>query len=142
MNRRHFLQSLAALAAAPAVSAEPAWKLNYMLASSMYGNLPLVEIVPEVKKTGSTGIELWPKKHGTQREELDALGIEKFATMLKVEGIGFGGTTTRSTGEVPQFIPRTGNVSLSWQYRGFNARVLALADDSSLPLLERRRLRQ
>ncbi len=69
-----------------------------MLASSMYGNLPLVEIVPEVKKTGSTGIELWPKKHGTQREELDALGIEKFATMLKVEGIGFGGTTRYDLG--------------------------------------------
>jgi sugar phosphate isomerase/epimerase len=61
-------------------------------------NLPLVEIVPEVKKTGSTGIELWPKKHGTQREELDALGIEKFATMLKVEGIGFGGTTRYDLG--------------------------------------------
>jgi len=98
MNRRHFLQSLAALAAAPAVSAEPAWKLNYMLASSMYGNLTLAEILPEVKKTGATGIELWPKKHGTQREELDVIGVEKFADQVKGHGISFGGSTRYDLG--------------------------------------------
>lgn len=98
MNRRHFLQSLAALAAAPASAAEGAWKLNYMLASSMYGNLPLAEILPEVKKTGAIGIELWPKKHGTQREELDVIGVEKFAAMLKEHGISFGGTTRYDRG--------------------------------------------
>ena len=83
MKRRHFLHSLAAVAAAPAIASETTWKLNYMLASSMYGNLSLAEILPEVKKTGATGIELWPKKHGTQREELDAMGVEKFAAMLQ-----------------------------------------------------------
>lgn len=98
MNRRHFLQSLAALAAAPACAADTAWKLNYMLASSMYGNLSLAEILPEVKKTGATGIELWPKKHGTQREELDAIGHEKFAAMLKEAGVSFGGTTRYDLG--------------------------------------------
>lgn len=98
MNRRHFLQSIAAIAAAPVCAVESAWKLNYMLASSMYGNLTLVEILPEVKKTGATGIELWPKKHGTQREELDVLGIEKFAAMLKEQGINCGGTTRYDLG--------------------------------------------
>lgn len=100
MNRRRFIQSLSALAAAPAFSAETAapWKLNYMLASSMYGNLTLAEILPEVKKTGATSIELWPKKHGTQREEMDALGHDKFAEMLKQHGVGFGGTTRYDLG--------------------------------------------
>jgi len=98
MNRRHFIQSLAALAAAPACAADTAWKLNYMLASSMYGNLSLAEILPEVKKTGATGIELWPKKHGTQREELDAIGHEKFVAMLKESGVSFGGTTRYDLG--------------------------------------------
>ena len=98
MNRRQLIQSLAAFAAAPACAAEPGWKLNYMLASSMYGNLPLAEILPEVKKTGATGIELWPKKHGTQREELDAIGVDQFAAMLKDHGIGFGGTTRYDLG--------------------------------------------
>lgn len=98
MNRRHFIQSLAALAAAPAWAAESPWKLNYVLASAMYGSLPLSEILPEVKKGGATAIELWPKKHGTQREELDAIGHDKFADMLKEHGVGFGGTTRYDLG--------------------------------------------
>lgn len=98
MNRRHFLRCFSALPAVTICAAEPAWKLNYMLASSMYGNLPLAEILPEVKKASATGIELWPKKHGTQREELDALGIEKFSAMLNEHGVGFGGTTRYDLG--------------------------------------------
>jgi sugar phosphate isomerase/epimerase len=98
-SRRRFLQSLSALAAAPAFAAEPPpWKLNYMLASSMYGSLPLSEILPEVKKTGATSIELWPKKHGTQREEIDTIGHDKFAAMLKDHGLTFGGTTRYDLG--------------------------------------------
>ncbi|HBJ83194.1 MAG TPA: xylose isomerase [Verrucomicrobiales bacterium] len=98
MNRRRFLQSIAAATVAPAFAAESTWKLNYMLASSMYGSLPLAEILPEVKKTGATAIELWPKKHGTQREEMDAMGHDKFAAMLKEHGVGFGGTTRYDLG--------------------------------------------
>lgn len=100
MNRRRFIQSLSALAAAPAFAAEtPApWKLNYLLASSMYGSLPLAEILPEVKKGGASAIELWPKKHGTQREEMDAMGHDKFAALLKAHGVGFGGTTRYDLG--------------------------------------------
>ena len=98
INRRRFLQSLSALAAAPTLAAEVPWKLNYMLASSIYGSLPLAEILPEVKKTGATAIELWPKKHGTQREEMDAIGHDQFATMLREHGIGFGGTTRYDLG--------------------------------------------
>lgn len=100
MNRRRFIQSLSALAAAPAFAAEtaPPWKLNYLLASSMYGNLTLAEILPEVKKGGASAIELWPKKHGTQREEMDAMGHDKFAALLKQHGVGFGGTTRYDLG--------------------------------------------
>lgn len=100
MNRRRFIQSLSALAAAPAFAAEtPApWKLNYLLASSMYGSLPLAEILPEVKKGGASAIELWPKKHGTQREEMDAMGHDKFAALLQEHGVGFGGTTRYDLG--------------------------------------------
>jgi sugar phosphate isomerase/epimerase len=97
-NRRRFLQSLSALAVAPVCAAEVPWKLNYLLASSMYGSLPLAEILPEVQKTGTTAIELWPKKHGTQREEVDAIGHDKFAAMLKDHGLSFGGTTRYDLG--------------------------------------------
>lgn len=98
MNRRHFIQSIAALAAAPAWAAGQPWKLNYMLASAMYGNLPLAEILPEVKKGGATSIDLWPKKHGTQREELDSIGHDKFAEMLKQHGITLGCMTRYDLG--------------------------------------------
>ena len=30
----------------------------------------------------------------------------------------------RSTGQVPGFIPRTGNASISWRYRSFSTRLL------------------
>jgi sugar phosphate isomerase/epimerase len=98
MNRRRLLQSIAAAATAPAFSKPSPWKLNYMLASSMYGNLPLAEILPEVGKAGASAIELWPKKHGTQREELNTLGHERFAEMLKQYDLGFGGTTRYDLG--------------------------------------------
>ena len=100
MKRRHFLQTVSALAAAPsfAAAAGSGFKFNYMVASSMYGDLPLATILPEVKKTGATAIELWPRKHGRQREEMDALGHEKVAEMLKAHGIDFGGTTRYDLG--------------------------------------------
>jgi TonB-dependent receptor len=53
---------------------------------------------------------------------LKGLGLSVNYTYLKTHG-NFGGTTTRSTDEVPDFIPRTGNVSLSWRYNKFGARV-------------------
>ncbi len=98
MNRRRLIQSLTAAAVAPSLAAEPAWKLHYMLASAMYGNLKLEQILPEVRKAGASGIEVWPRKHGTQREELDEIGHEKFAAMLSTERLVFGGTTRYDLG--------------------------------------------
>ena len=42
-------------------------------------------------------------------------------TWLETQG-DFGGTVPRGTNEVANFIPRTGNASLSWRYRGFSTR--------------------
>jgi TonB-dependent receptor len=44
-------------------------------------------------------------------------------TMIDTHG-NFGGTTMLKTGQVAGFIPRAGNLSLSWRHRGFSARVL------------------
>lgn len=55
---------------------------------------------------------------------LKGLGFSANHTWLKTEG-NFGGTVPRRTDEVPNFIPRTGNASLSWRYRGLGARVIA-----------------
>ena len=54
---------------------------------------------------------------------LKGLGASINYTLLEASG-NFGGTTNRSTNQVPGFIPRTANASLSWRYRKFSTRVL------------------
>lgn len=83
-SRRDFMKYALAAAALPGVAAraEGAFALNHILASSLYGQLPLRDILPEVAKVGATHIDLWPKKHGSQREELDQMGEEAFLALL------------------------------------------------------------
>ena len=54
---------------------------------------------------------------------LRTLGLSANTTILETHG-DFGSTTaTRKTGEVPGFVPRTANLSLSWRYRKFGTRL-------------------
>ena len=54
---------------------------------------------------------------------LKTLGVSANTTILETHG-DFGSTTaTRKTGEVPGFVPRTANLSLSWRYRKFGTRL-------------------
>ena len=66
------------------------FKLNYLLASCMYGYLYVGEILPEVKRTGAMALDIWPKVHGNQREQLTDLGEKRFAEMLKKQGSRVG----------------------------------------------------
>jgi iron complex outermembrane recepter protein len=54
---------------------------------------------------------------------LKGLGLTTNYTIIETHG-NFGGAAYRKTGQVPGFIPRTGNVILQWRYRKFSARVL------------------
>ncbi len=72
---------------------EKPFELNYILASCMYGTLPLAEIVPEVKKIGSERIDIWPRVHGNQREQVESMGNDAFATLLGTHGVGLGIST-------------------------------------------------
>ena len=47
---------------------------KYILGSCMYGYTTVAEILPEVAKVGASAIDIWPKVHGNQREQLDADG--------------------------------------------------------------------
>jgi sugar phosphate isomerase/epimerase len=98
LNRRGFLASAAALAAAPALAAPSTFRFRYLLASCMYGTLPLAEILPEVAKIGAEGIDLWPKVHGNQREQADELGREAFAELLKKHNTRLAMTTRYDLG--------------------------------------------
>ena len=83
LSRRQFLGAVAATATTPALAARPKFRLNYILSSSMYGRLPLKEILPEVTKTGADTIDIWPRVHGNQREQIEEIGHEAFAKMLR-----------------------------------------------------------
>jgi sugar phosphate isomerase/epimerase len=95
ISRRALLRSAAGAVAGAAVArgaaaADAPWQPTYILASALYGNFPLADILPEVAKTGAASIDLWPKPHGTQREEVDTLGEEKVREMLAAAGVKLG----------------------------------------------------
>ncbi len=91
ISRRTFCRSVAASAAlAPlAARAEP-FRLRYILASSMYGKLPLAEVVAEVRKTGAEHIDIWPKVHANHREQMEAMGHDRMAALLAKHNVKLG----------------------------------------------------
>jgi sugar phosphate isomerase/epimerase len=84
----------------PAASALPPrdFELKYMLGSCMYGYTKLEEILPEVAKVGAKAIDIWPKVHGNQREQLDEMGEEKFAELFKSHQVSLGCLTQYKLG--------------------------------------------
>ena len=72
---------------------EKPFELDYILASCMYGTLLLAEIVPEVKRIGSERIDIWPRVHGNQREQVESMGNAAFAALLATHGVGLGIST-------------------------------------------------
>jgi sugar phosphate isomerase/epimerase len=103
ISRRALLRSAAGAVAATAVArgtaaADAPWQPTYILASALYGSFPLADILPEVAKTGAGSIDLWPKPHGTQREEVDTLGEEKVREMLAAAGVKLGSIACYTVG--------------------------------------------
>lgn len=72
-----------------AESASP-FELRYMVASCMYGYMYIGEILPEVARCGAAHIDLWPKRHGNQREQLADLGEDLFQQMLAQYSVKVG----------------------------------------------------
>lgn len=95
ITRRHFLQTVALTTATARSVATEAFKLRYLLSSSMYGTMKLDDILPEVAKTGATHLDIWPKPHGDQREQAKAMGDEAFGALLAKQGGVKLGCSTR-----------------------------------------------
>ncbi|MGI9474385.1 MAG: methionine-R-sulfoxide reductase [Rubripirellula sp.] len=77
---------------------EPEFELKYLLGSCLYGYTDVAEILPEVTKTGAGAIDLWPKVHGSQREQVDELGLPAFQAMLRRNAVTVGCITQYKLG--------------------------------------------
>jgi len=91
----------------------PRFPLHYALASCLYGTTSLAEILPEVEKTGAQYIDLWPKVHGNQREQVAEMGEERFRSLLEEHRVKLGMTTRydlapQALAEEISFIARLG----------------------------------
>ena len=82
----------------PYALAKAGFKLNYILSSSMYGTLPLGNIIPEVQKTGAETIDIWPRVHGNQREQMEEMGHRPFASLLQRHNVRLGCITRYDLG--------------------------------------------
>ena len=106
LNRREMLaSSTAGLSFLSAAAAEPAnllsrsdFQFRYIVGSSMYGYLYLGEILPEVVKCGASHLDIWPKSHGNQREQLQDLGEELFQSLLRKHKVSLGCITQYKLG--------------------------------------------
>ena len=95
MNRREFCMRLIAAVVAGqaklAVSHDAkTFQLRYIVGSSMYGRMSLSNILPEVCKAGAQHIDIWPEHHANHREQIETMGHEQFADMLKQYQVELG----------------------------------------------------
>lgn len=103
VSRRALLAGLGATALTPCQVSVDAnnsaeFKLNYMLASCMYGKLDVIKCISQVKKIGATCIDLWPPSHGNQRNQIDALGHNQYLAACRTENIKSQMTTRYDLG--------------------------------------------
>lgn len=56
----------------------------------MYGTIDLGVIVPEVRKIGAEFIDIWPRVHGNQREQMEQMGHDAFSAMLGRHNVKLG----------------------------------------------------
>ena len=95
-DRRTFSRGMAGaffstpLALRWAAAEDDTFTLRYILASCMYGTTSLDAILPEVHKIGADAIDIWPLRHGNQREQMDEMGHDVFAEKLASSGVKLG----------------------------------------------------
>jgi len=102
---------------------EKKFELSYILASCMYGTLPLAEILPQVGEIGSDRIDIWPQVHGNQREQVEEMGWDAFAELLEKNGVQLGISTRFDLGpfgleEEMDFVSQLGGKLLVCGSRG------------------------
>ena len=87
-------------------------------------NYPWAEIIPDVPKTGAPSIDIWPRRHGNQREQVDEMGEEAFLALLEAHDVTLGCSTRYDLGPLGlqdemKFVSRLGGGSADlWGEKG------------------------
>ena len=103
-TRREFCKRLIAvaagvrLAAGAAVKVKVPFRLRYITASSLYGRMKLDVILPEIRRTGAGHVDIWPESHANQREQIEQMGSDEFAALLKEHQVKLGIVTRYDLG--------------------------------------------
>ena len=84
--------------AAPLSAAQGDFRFRYITGSSLYGKLKLNVILPEIPKTGTKWLDIWPLGHADQREQVEAMGRDAFREMLAKYGVKLGMSTCYNLG--------------------------------------------
>jgi sugar phosphate isomerase/epimerase len=72
--------------------------LRYILASSLYGRLPLAEVLAQASAAFCEHVDIWPEKHANHREQLESMGRGQFAELLARHGVRLGVLTRYDLG--------------------------------------------
>jgi sugar phosphate isomerase/epimerase len=85
------LATLTSLAQTPIKASSPGtpgrFTLRHILASSLYGKLPMDVILSEARRAGFESLDVWPEPHGNQREQIESMGHAAFLDLLAVSGV-------------------------------------------------------
>jgi protease I len=92
------LAAISAGAASAAAAPAAAWTPRFVVASCMYGTAPLETVLAELPRLGTPLVDLWPRHHGSQREDAAALGDEAFAALLEEHAARLAMTTRYDLG--------------------------------------------
>ena len=74
------------------------FRLNYIVASPMYGTVPLATVLKELKETGADTIDIWPRPHADHREQIEQMGLEAAQRLLEEHGVRLGACTRYDLG--------------------------------------------
>lgn len=105
MNRRDACRLIGSTLFVPSAirAAEAAdFQIRYVLSSALYGDLPLDEVLGEVKKSGAESVDIWRKVHATHREQITEMGDEAFQALLKKHGVPMSISTCYPLGPFKQ----------------------------------------
>lgn len=88
MNRRDCLKSIGAAGAVASLpqtlkAVNGKFAIDYVLASTLYGDMKLSRVLPEQEYTGCLGLDIWSNPYGAHRAEIDRIGVDEFAQMVK-----------------------------------------------------------